>query len=46
MKEPEKKQIEEMIDKATKMMDYSYVPYSHFHVGVALPAMNGTVYGG
>ena len=46
MKELEKKQIEEMIDKAINMMDYSYVPYSHFHVGAALLAKNGTVYGG
>lgn len=42
MKELEKKQIEEMIDKAINMMDYSYVPYSHFHVGAALLAKNGT----
>ena len=27
-------------------MDYSYVPYSHFHVGAALLAKNGKVYGG
>ena len=46
MKKLEKKQIEEMIDKAISMMDYSYVPYSHFHVGAALLAKNGTVYGG
>ena len=46
MKKLEKKQIEEMIDKAINMMDYSYVPYSHFHVGAALLAKNGTVYGG
>ena len=28
----DKKQIEEMIDLAIKQLDYSYVPYSHFHV--------------
>ena len=36
----EKKQIEEMIDLAIRQMDYSYVPYSHFHVGAALLAKN------
>ena len=42
----EKKQIEEMIDLAIRQMDYSYVPYSHFHVGAALLAKNGTYYTG
>ncbi|MDO4262455.1 MAG: cytidine deaminase [Eubacteriales bacterium] len=42
----DQKKIEELIDKAVEMMDYSYVPYSHFHVGAALLAGNGTVYGG
>lgn len=46
MKELEKKQINELIDTAIGMMDYSYVPYSHFHVGAALLAKNGTIYGG
>ena len=46
MKELEKKQIEEMIDKAINMMDYSYVPYSHFHVGAALLTKAGKVYQG
>ena len=46
MKKLEKDQIEALIDKAIGMMDYSYVPYSHFHVGAALLAKNGTVYGG
>ena len=32
----DKKQIEEMIDLAIKQLDYSYAPYSHFHVGAAL----------
>ena len=39
----EKKQIEEMIDLAIRQLDYSYVPYSHFHVGAALLAKNGKV---
>ena len=46
MKKLEKDQIEALIEKAISMMDYSYVPYSHVHVGAALLAKNGTVYGG
>ncbi len=42
----EKKQIQELIKKALEQLDYSYVPYSHFHVGAALLAKNGTVYKG
>lgn len=40
----EKKQIEEMIDLAIEQLQYSYVPYSHFHVGAALLAKNGLYY--
>lgn len=46
MKKLEQKQIQDLIEKAIDMMEYSYVPYSHFHVGAALLAGNGTVYGG
>ena len=46
MKELEKKQIEEMIDLAVRQLDYSYAPYSNFHVGAALLAKNGTYYTG
>ena len=42
----EKKQIEEMIDLAIEQLQYSYVPYSHFHVGAALLAKNGLYYTG
>ena len=42
----EKKQIEEMIDLAIRQMDYSYAPYSHFHVGAVLLSPNGTYYTG
>ena len=42
----EKKQIQELIRPAVEQLDYSYVPYSHFHVGAALLAKNGTVYRG
>ena len=38
--------IAQLIDTAVEMMDYSYVPYSHFHVGAALLAKNGKVYTG
>ena len=42
----EKKQIQEMIDLAIRQMDYSYAPYSHFHVGAVLLAKNGIYYTG
>ena len=42
----EKKQIEEMIDLAIEQLQYSYVPYSHFHVGAALLTKNGLYYTG
>lgn len=38
--------IEELISKAIKMMDFSYVPYSHFHVGAALLTSDGKIYTG
>lgn len=37
---------ETLIQKALEMLDFSYVPYSHFHVGAALLSKNGKVYGG
>lgn len=46
MKKMEQKQIQELIEKAIGMMDYSYVPYSHFHVGAALLTKNGRYYTG
>ena len=30
--------LKSLIEKALDMRNYSYVPYSHFHVGVALLA--------
>ena len=42
----EKKQIEEMIDLAIEQLQYSYVPYSHFHVGAALLAKDSLYYTG
>ena len=40
------KLIGSLIDTAVGMMDYSYVPYSHFHVGAALLTKGGKVYTG
>ncbi len=42
----ERSQIQELIRTALDQLAYSYVPYSHFHVGAALLAKNGTVYKG
>ena len=39
-------QIQDLITKAIKMLEFSYVPYSHFHVGAALLSKDGTVYTG
>lgn len=36
----------ELIEKAIEMLKFSYVPYSHFHVGAALLATNGKIYTG
>ena len=41
MKKLEQGQIQELIREAIRMMDHSYAPYSHFHVGAALLAKNG-----
>lgn len=37
---------EELIEKAIKMQDMSYAPYSHFHVGAALLSKNGQIFTG
>lgn len=37
---------ETLIQKAFEMLEFSYVPYSHFHVGAALFSKSGKVYGG
>lgn len=42
----EKEKIQELIRIAIGMMDYSYAPYSHFHVGAALLTEAGSIYTG
>ncbi len=37
---------EELIEKAVDMLEFSYVPYSHFHVGAALLTKGGKLYTG
>lgn len=37
---------ETLIQKSLEMLEFSYVPYSHFHVGAALLSKSGKVYGG
>lgn len=37
---------EEMIRKAFGMLSFSYVPYSHFHVGAALLSADGRIFTG
>lgn len=39
-------QLRALIDAATRMLDRSYSPYSHFTVGAALLAADGSVYTG
>lgn len=36
----------ELFDKAKTMLNFSYAPYSHFHVGVALLTKDGNIYTG
>ena len=42
----EEKEIKLLIKKALEMRSFSYTPYSHFKVGAALLAANGTIYTG
>ena len=37
---------EKLLQKAIEMMERAYVPYSHYRVGAALLAQDGTVYTG
>ncbi len=40
------KQIQMLIETAMEQLAFSYTPYSHFKVGAALLAKNGTIYTG
>lgn len=42
----EKVLIEKLIKKAIEMLNFSYVPYSNFHVGAALLTSEGEIYTG
>ena len=42
----EKAVIRKLIKTAVRQLSYSYAPYSHFKVGAALLAENGTIYTG
>ena len=42
----QKEKIQELISLALEARKFSYSPYSHFEVGAALLAKNGTVYRG
>ena len=43
MKPLEQEEIKRLIRTAKAQLDYSYAPYSHFHVGAALLAKNGKI---
>ena len=36
----------QLFDKAKTMLNFSYAPYSHFHVGAALLTKDGNIYTG
>lgn len=42
----EKEMYKKLVSEAIKMLKYSYVPYSHFHVGAALLTDEGQIYTG
>lgn len=41
-----KEQIAELMDRAAQMLQYSYIPYSHYAVGAALLTGDGRIYTG
>lgn len=46
MKKTKEEQIHLLIRTAISQLQYSYTPYSHFKVGAALLAKNGSIYTG
>lgn len=46
MESLDKETIETLIEKAFTMLNYSYVPYSHYTVGAALISADGKIYTG
>lgn len=42
----DKQEIQKLIETAIAQLAFSYTPYSHFKVGAALLAKNGTIYTG
>ncbi|MDO5702260.1 MAG: cytidine deaminase, partial [Lachnospiraceae bacterium] len=46
MIELSEERIRELISRAEEMLHMSYSPYTHFHVGAALLASNGSIYTG
>ena len=46
MKPLEQEEIKRLIRTAKAQLDYSYAPYSHFHVSAALLCRDGKVYTG
>lgn len=46
MTELTKEQIKTLMDRAVGMLQYSYIPYSHYSVGAALLTADGKIYTG
>ncbi len=46
MKNLTQEQISELMNRASQMLQYSYIPYSHYAVGAALLTKNGKIYTG
>ena len=46
MKPLEQEEIKRLIRTAKAQLDYSYAPYSNFHVGAALYCKDGSIYTG